>query len=228
MPNFSIKLSKLSERLEASFHKPLIRSISEHLTNYADEVTTLGDSRISSKIILPSRFKRVYVGEGQGVLFFGGKELYQLAPKGEKFLSLKHHNERIRKELTLEENMVMVTCSGTVGKIAIVPKHWQGWTANQHILRIVPTNKSIAGYIYAWLATDYGKELITRFIYGAVVNEIDHRHLAEVQIPLLKNKDTQQEINDLVLTANQKRYEAYLLEQKAIQTINEKVIYSLK
>lgn len=120
--------------------------------------------------------------------------------------------------------MVMITCSGTVGKVAIVPKHWQSWTANQHIIRVVPANKNIAGYIYTWLNTDYGKELITRFIYGAVVDEIDSKHVAQVQIPLLKNKDIQQEINSLVLAANQKRYEAYLLEQKAIKTVNEKVI----
>lgn len=224
--NFTVKLSELAERLEASYHKPVVRAISEHITKYADEVTTLGDSRLVSRVILAARFKRVYVGEGQGVLFFGGKELLELAPKGEKFLSLKHHDERIRKQLTLEENMVMITCSGTVGKVALVPKHWEGWTANQHIIRVVPTNKNIAGYIYAWLNTDYGKELLTRFTYGAVVDEIDHRHIAQVQIPLLKNKDIQQKINDLVLEANQKRYEAYLLEQKAIHTINEKVIFA--
>lgn len=224
--NFTVKLSELSERLEASYHNPNVRAILKHITKHADEVTTLEDSRLVSKIILPSRFKRVYVGAGQGVLFFGGKELLELTPKGEKFLSLKHHSDRIKSELTLDENMIMITCSGTIGKIAIVPKHWKGWTANQHILRVVPANKNIAGYVYAWLNTDYGKELITRFNYGAVVDEIDHRHIAQVQIPLLKNKDIQKTINDLVLEANQKRYESHLLEQEAIQTINEKVIFA--
>jgi len=224
--NFSVKLSELSERIEASYHKPIVRAISEHITKYANEVTTLGDSRFVSRIILPSRFKRVYVGKGQGVLFFGGKEILQLAPAGEKFLSLKQHDERIKKELTVEENTVLITSSGTIGKVAIVPKHWEGWTANQHMIRVVPANKTIAGYIYAWLNTEFGKALITRFNYGAVVDEIDQRHVAQVQIPLLKNKDIQQKINDLVLEANQKRFDAYILEQKAIHTINEKVIFA--
>ena len=224
--NFTVKLSELSERLEASYHKPIVRAISEHITKYADEVTILGDSCIAAAIMLPSRFKRVYVETGQGVLFFGGKELFQLAPNGEKFLSLKHHSERIKNELTLEENTLLISRSGTIGRITITPKHWEGWMASEHIIRVVPTNKDIAGYIYAWLNTDYGKELLTRFTYGAVVDEIDHRHIAQVEIPLLKNKDVQQKINDLVLEANQKRYEAYILEQKAIHTINEKVIFA--
>ena len=91
----------------------------------------------------------------------------------------------------------MITSSGTLGKVAIVPKHWSGWTANQHIIRVVPKDEKIAGYIYAWLNTDFGKELITRFSYGAVVNEIDQRHVAQIEIPLLANEDVQQEINDL-------------------------------
>jgi type I restriction enzyme S subunit len=224
--NFTVKLSELSERLEANYHNPNVQAILTHIEKHAEEVTTLDNANLVLRIILPSRFKRIYVGENQGVLFFGGKELLELAPRSEKFLSLKHHSKRIKSELTLDENMIMITCSGTIGKIAIVPKHWKGWTANQHILRVVPADKKIAGYIYTWLNTDYGKELITRFNYGAVVNEIDHRHIAQVQIPLLKNKDIQQKINDLVLEANQKRYNAYSLEQKAIQTINEKVIYA--
>ena len=40
---------------------------------------------------------------------------------------------------------------------------------------------------------------------------------------MLKNKDTQIKINDLVLEANKKRYENYVLEQKAIKMVNEKV-----
>ena len=88
-----------------------------------------------------------------------------------KFLSLSQHGDRIRKQLTLHENMTMITCSGTIGKVAIAPKHWDGWTANQHIIRVVPGNKEIAGYLYAWLSSDYAFPLISRFTYGAVVDE---------------------------------------------------------
>lgn len=224
--NFTVKLSELSERLEASYHKPVVHAISEHITKYADEVTTLGDSRLVSRVILPARFKRVYVGEGNGIPFFSGKHIYELAPSDIEYLSFAQHSAKIKAELTLEEKMILVTCSGTVGKIALVPKHWNGWAMTHDIIRLVPASDNVAGFIYAWLWSDYGKELISRFIYGAVVGHIEAHHLIQVQIPLLKNKEVQQKINDLVLEANQKRYEAYLLEQKAIHTINEKVIFA--
>lgn len=66
--------------------------------------------------------------------------------------------------------------------------------------------------------------MIRRFKYGAVVDEIDGKQTSQVQIPLLKNKDSQKKINNLVLEANQKRYKAYLLEQEALNIINTQVI----
>ncbi len=224
--SYEVKLSKLDGRLDASNHVPIVDSILKHLTKYAEEVTMLGDSRISKNIIAPGRFKRVYVEEGQGVVFFGGKQMLELDPYGKKYLSLSRHEGRIKKELTLMENMILVTCSGTIGKVNIVPKHWQSWTANQHIIRVVPADNSIAGFIYSWLSSDYGYELIRRFKYGAVVDEIDGRQTSQVQIPLLKNKDSQKKINDLVLEANQKRYMAYILEQQAIGMIDNLVLGS--
>lgn len=71
--NFQIKLSNVRNRLDTSFHLPIIDSIINHISSKAKEVTRIDDKRISSKIILPGRFKRVYVEEGQGVIFFGGK-----------------------------------------------------------------------------------------------------------------------------------------------------------
>ena len=78
LKNFSVKFSVLSNRFESSFHVPIVKSIINNLKSHAEEVTTIGDERISKKIILPGRFKRVYVEEGQGTVFFGGKQIYEL------------------------------------------------------------------------------------------------------------------------------------------------------
>jgi type I restriction enzyme, S subunit len=39
----------------------------------------------------------------------------------------------------IEKKMVLVTRSGTVGRSVLVPKHWEQWVANEHIIRIDPT-----------------------------------------------------------------------------------------
>lgn len=159
------------------------------------------------------------------VLFsFGGKQIYELDPSNKKYLSLTHHAQRIKDQLTLEENMILITCSGTIGRVNIVPRHWSNWTANQHIIRIVPSGENCAGFLYAWLSSDYGHKLIKRFTYGAVVDEIDDKQVSLLNVPLLKNQSKQKKINDLVLQANGKRYKAYLVEQEAIKITNHQVL----
>ena len=208
--NYPVPLSKSNNRLDGSYHVPIVEVIEQHLEKMAKEVVQVGDSRISQSVILPDRFKRVYVEEGNGVVFLDGKQIYELNPSNKKYLAISQHGNRIN-QLTLRENMTLITRSGTIGKVTIVPAHWEGWTANEHVIRVVPATDEIAGYLCAWLSSDYAYPLIDRYTYGAVVDEINAEQVSEVTVPLLRDEDTQRVINSKVLEANRKRTEAYEL-----------------
>lgn len=205
---FDVKLSNMNLRLDASYHVPVADAIVTHLKENAAEVTKVGDSRISKAVILPGRFARVYVDEGYGRVLIGGKQLGELDPSGKKYISNTKH-DKILSKLEVHENTTLITRSGTIGKIAFVPKHWEHWIPSDHIIRVVPANEDVAGYLYIFLTSDYGRTLITRYTYGSVVDEIDDNHVRQIAIPLLKDHASQKRINDLALEANQKRYEAY-------------------
>ena len=183
--NYSVPSSKLIDRLDGSYYVPIVKVIEQEIAKTAREIVKVGDSRVGQSVILPGRFKRVYVEEGKGITFIGGKQIFELDPSNKKYLSISQHGDRIRNQLTLAENMTLITCSGTIGKVTIVPKHWEGWTANQHIIRVVPANNEIAGYLCAWLSSDYAYPLIIRYTYGAVVDEINDKQVSAVVIPLL-------------------------------------------
>ena len=223
---YSVKLSNLKGRVDGSYHVPVVQAIIDRLKANAAEITHIGDKTISKDIILPGRFKRVYVDEGFGRVFIGGKQIGELDPTNKKYLSIKKHGDRISKQLELHENMTLITCSGTIGKVALVGKHWEKWTANQHIIRVVPASIDIAGYLNIFLASDYGHALITHYTYGSVVDEIDDNHVRDIPFPLLKDKAAQDKINQMALEANQKRYEAYLAEQEALRIMNDEVIFT--
>ena len=223
--NFNVKLSDVDNRFDASYHAPIANAITKHLKENAAELTNVGDKRVSKNIVLPGRFKRVYVEEGQGRVFFGGKQIYELDPSNKKYLSTSKHSARIKAELGITENTILITRSGTVGKVTITPKHWEHWVASDHIIRIFP-NENIAGYLSIFLSSDYGHCLIKKFVYGSVVDEIDDIHVSQIPFPFLKDKAIQTEINNLALEANKLRYEAYLLEQRAIKSVEEDVIFA--
>lgn len=223
--NFQVSLSQLKNRVDASYHIPGVKAIKEHLKKYAQELIPLGDSRLSKKVLLPGRFKRVYVEEGQGRVFFGGKQIYELDPSNKKYLSTSQHSERMKNELEILQNTILVTRSGTIGKVTIAPKHWEHWIINEHVIRVFPKDDHIAGYLYTFLSSDYGYQLITRFTYGSVVDEIDANHVSSIPIPILKDAKVQEEINRLTLSANEKRYRSYKMEMKAMKELDEKVLF---
>lgn len=224
--NFSVPSSEVLDRLDGSYYVPVVGEIEQHLANTAKEVVRIGDSRISKSIVLPGRFKRIYVEEGSGVLFIGGKQLYELYPSTKKYLSISKHTKKIKNELTIKEGMLLITRAGTPGNTVLAPRHWDGWAITDNIISLIPTSNGIGGYLYAWLSSEYGQELIHRFVCGSVVSYLETEHILRISVPLLNDQDTQQEINDMVLEANQKRTKAYNLEQEALKVLDEKVIYA--
>ena len=61
----------------------------------------------------------------------------------------------------------------------------------------------------SWLSSNYGQELLHKFVCGSVVSHLEKEHILQVSVPLLRDENAQREINDTVLDANQKRTEAY-------------------
>ena len=120
--------------------------------------------------------------------------------------------------------MVLVTDRGTIGKVALVPKHWEDYAVSQNVLKIIPANIDIAGYLYAFLNSEIGEALIRRETYGSVVDMIDDKSLSAVPVPLLKNDSAQIRINSLALAANEKRFEAYELEQAALKLLDKEIL----
>lgn len=220
----TVSAAQLSSRLDAGYHTPLVDAIVQRLRKAPVELTTVGDSRLSERIILPGRFARLYVGEGQGTPLFGGKQLLELDPAKKKYLSLAKHSQQVLGELHLTENMILISRSGTVGKVTIVPKFWENWVASEHVIRVIPASESAAGYLYVFLASDYGRELIQRFSYGSTVPELDDHQVAQVIVPILRDSVVQTRINDLALQANALRCDAYNAEQQAIHIVDRDVI----
>ena len=220
---FSVSSSDLAGRFDASYHVPIVAAVTKHLKRYAAEVTTVADPRISKKIILPGRFKRIYVDEGYGTPFFSGRSIGELDPSDKKYLSFARHEMRIQTQLAIRANMILVTCSGSVGNVAFVPSHWDGWTMTHDIIRIVP-NDDLSGFVYVWLQSQWARSLIVAKAYGAVVQHIDSDHMSSIPVPLLKDTSVQDKINTLALAANEKRFEAYRLEQEALSIMETDVL----
>lgn len=215
---FSVKLSDSDRRFDGSYHNPLCAEIIKQFKKANVELTTCGDPRVSKNIILPGRFKRYYVDKEYGYPFLSSKNIFQVNPVGMNHLSKAKHKRQVH-QISLQENMILVTRSGTVGRVLISPKYFDDSTATEHIIRLIPSNDINPGYIYCFLASDYGHILLKKFTYGSVVDEIDDKHMANVPFPIPKDKSLINNIGNMVLDANKKRNEAWELEKEAVSEV---------
>lgn len=215
--NYTTKLSGLNLRLDCSYHTPIIQNIINAIKHNSKVLMQLG--KLANDIVLPSRFSRTYVDSSNGVQFLGGRDLFNLNPIIEKYLSKSIHKKQIEGELRIYKNNILTPSRGTIGSVVLAPQHFEDKVISDNIINI-RVSENIAGYVYSFLNTNYGCELIKRHIYGGVVDAMEPSMLYKVEIPLLKNESKQKDINDQVLEANELRYQAYLKEQEAVKIMN--------
>ena len=168
-------------RLDASYYNPAVARALDTLRRSGMRLMPLG--AVTSRVFIPPRFKRIYVRPEYGVPFLQGSHVVHFTPVDLKHLSLRAH-KRLERWI-IEEGWLLVTCSGTVGRVTICPPEWHRWAASQHILRIVPDeNKCPGGYLYSFLASPLGHVQLTAQIYGAVVDELTEEQAKSVMVPL--------------------------------------------
>lgn len=213
----SIKFSSLTGRFEASYHSLTSAKAESTIAQLPFEIASVGDFRISKEVRPITKFrKRVYVQTG-GIPFLSSKQLFQYDPVEVKGLAKGAH-EKDLAEIALQENMLVVTRSGTIGKVQIIPRYMSGWAGSEDAIRIIAADSINPGYLYAWLASAYGYLFITRQTYGSVILHIDLEQLSSVPFPLPPSPIIN-EIGDIVLKANSLRNDAWNLEKVAITKI---------
>jgi type I restriction enzyme S subunit len=219
---FAVKESELAERLDASFHLPIAKAAIQQLRSGRYSLAQLGD--VAQRIFIPPRFKRIYVSPEYGVPFLQGSHIPLMKPYDLKYLSRRAHADL--SPWIIREGWVLVTCSGTIGRVALVPKRLDTWAASQHIERIIPNPQRIhPGYLATFLMTPYGQHQLTSKIYGAVVDELTEDDTSAIWLPDAP-LDVQQCINALVVQAFEKKEEANQIEGQAISTLEKTITKS--
>lgn len=213
--SFVLNVKGLNERLDASYHVPGARTAVKLVKKSPYKAVQLGD--MVDQVYIPPRFKRIYVPEEFGIPLLQGSHIPQFAPADLKFIS-KSETKGLDRWL-IRKGWVLVTCSGTIGRIGLVTHAQDGWAASQHLLRILPREGfSHPGYIAAFLTTPYGQHQLTSKIYGAVVDELTEADTEAVWIPNAPY-DIQEQIGDKVMEAYEKKEQANQLEEKAIRQL---------
>lgn len=220
---FRVSSRDLGIRLDATNHVPISRSALKKLQAGRFPLVQIAE-RVDQVYVAP-RFARIYVDSNFGTPFLQGSHVPAMRPNDLKYLS-NAKTEKMERWI-IKKGWVLVTCSGTIGRTAVVSSQQDGWAASQHILRIMPREKvSHPGFIMAFLSTPFGQHQIQSKVYGAVIPELTAEDMAEVFIPDVPFEQ-QSEIGNLVTRAYELRDAANDLEDQAIAEM-ENVILTTK
>ena len=152
-----------------------------HALDLLDETETARLGEVA-EVFMPNRFKRVYVEPKYGLPFLQGSHVIHFRAAGLKYLSRECDGI---DDLLVKTGWLLVTRSGTVGRVTICPVEWDGWPATEDIIRVVPdVDRCPAGYLYSFLASPLGQVQLTSQMHGAVVDHLTENHIRNVRVPL--------------------------------------------
>ena len=158
-----------------------------------------------------------------GIPFLQGAHIPMIQPMDVKYIWNKMKN---LEDVKLKKGWVLMTRSGTVGRIGFVGDFLDGWCASEHILRIICKSEINPCYVVAFLSSPYGEHQIKGKIYGAVVDEIAEQDVSLIEDidVILPPNEIQNKIGSLVLEAYNKKDKANRIEEEAIKLLENALI----
>jgi type I restriction enzyme S subunit len=84
------------------------------------------------------------------------------------------------KRFSVKENDLIISCSGTIGKVVIIEKDFKEGIINQALLKITPNENVIAKYLKLFF--DYGINLDNRG--SAIKNLVSVEELKNLEVPI--------------------------------------------
>ena len=158
-------------------------------------------------------FKRVYsTSEENGWPYLSPSETFQFRPTSERWIARRYAPAAAGRHFA-KAGWILVSASGTVGRPVLVSTRLERFFLSHDLVRIVPSGRIPAGYLYAYLASWVGQALLTKDQYGSAIKHLEAHHVASVPVPLLPIPQMEQ----IAATVR----EAQTLREEANQLLDE-------
>ena len=168
------------------------------------EIHRLGDL---ANVYNGPRFKRPYadvgVTSGETIRkYFTGTALTQLNSDNVKYLDSSKASPQVKKQLdalTIYKGYILISDSGTLGRVTYALSQHDGHVATNNLIRIVVDDIPLRGYLYEFLKSDLGQSLMLKNAYGTNQEHLEPDVIADIPIPVPKNRALVEKIGNSVI-----------------------------
>ncbi len=211
----STELANRDFRLDPTRYNERGERVLRHIRSLPIQRTTIGQWNAVSKVILAPRFKRPYVESVEdGVPFLGSSSM--LAARLPRDMRLSPQFDKLPK-LMVDEGILLLSCSGTIGVSVLCGKAFRGFAVSQHAARIY-ADASVRGYLHTYLSIPLGREVVLQQNYGKVIKELTESQIGNVVVPLVEQSEFDA-INTLALESTRQ----YDLAREAFNKTEEEL-----
>lgn len=203
-PKAPVRLSWLAEqgyRLDASTYVSGTYEIRDLLKRLKVPAEPLRDltAGYEGGIYNGPQFRRIYVADKEhGVPFVGSADMLEADLTNLPLLRRKDAESSKLSYLRLTPGMSLISCSGTVGKVAYVRPDMAGFWSSQDSIKVVADpSKILHGYLQAFLRSRYGVPFLTTAKYGTGIRHLEPVNIDEMLVPRF-GAAIEQEIHDYI------------------------------
>lgn len=142
--------------------------------------------------------------------------IYNQFEKIRYFIDEVKFNEMKRFEVAPGD--LIMSCSGTMGKVAIVPNNAYKGIINQALLKLSPTKNLLARFLKLWMGSPNFQDQLTKYSLGAAIKNVASvKVLKEIHVPL----PPLSEQKDIIAKLNALSTETIKLEAIYQQKLND-------
>ena len=151
-------------------------------------------------ISLPNRFERVWAtDETHGLPYLNATDLLSLfavgLPAQSRFLSRRTVVDL--PALVIHQDWLLMTCSGTIGRVFHVPERLDGWVATHDLIRIRPM-PGMVGYVFAWCMTGAAQAQVLAHTHGGQIGHVTDRQVGDMLVPMLPDAEARKLDGDVL------------------------------
>lgn len=239
---FLVKRSELSTTLciNPQFYLPNLNRTIKEIEGIDGKngwtVTTLGQIARDIVIFKGPRIKTeniIVEAPGEGIeKYFPPMAVLQEKSESAKLIDTKRASIKqlhTIKVLRAQYGDLLITRSGTIGRVAYVTKRLVGAVVSDDMIRVRIKDEGMRFYVYAYLQSSAGYNQMLKNEYGSVQQHLEAKHIASIIVPVPPNwKDVSQIINatNAAVTAREQFESSFLSLMKETQDLLATLIAS--
>ena len=131
------------------------------------------------------------------------------------------------KRFELKSGDLIMSCSGTMGKIAIVPENIEQGVINQALLKISPNRNVMGEYIARLLSSKYFQDILSKLSGGAAIQNVPAVSVLKditVPVPSIKNQKSIVDIIDFLESNKSIIKNSYKAKSKELASLKQSIL----